>query len=140
MIEYIIFFGLLAAGLLAYLFRPKIEPVMDQITAQRIKCESPIERRLYDTLVFNGYVVSTQVQCGKYRIDIAITSELIAIECDGKDFHSLPSQKAHDRRKNKYLRENGWTVLRFSGKQICNNIPKVISKIDAAIKERYLDK
>ncbi|WP_308162466.1 hypothetical protein [Bacillus sp. ISL-7] len=45
--------------------------------------------------------------CGKYRIDIAFVGPRIAIECDGKDFHSSPKQKAHDYKKNAHLRKNG---------------------------------
>ncbi|MEH7505128.1 DUF559 domain-containing protein [Neobacillus drentensis] len=134
MIEYIVFFGLLAAGLLAYIFRPKVEPVLSPVVAERIKCESPIERRLYDALAFRGHAVETQVPCGKYRIDIAIRGARIAIECDGKAYHSSPEQKAHDRRKNAYLKEHGWKVLRFSGRQITSSLPHVLSKIEEAVR------
>lgn len=97
---------------------------------QRLKCESPIETRLYGALTTRGYYVRTQVPCGKYRIDIALPQYKLAIECDGKAFHSSLPQKAHDRRKNAYLRKSGWKVLRFSGSQINGNIAKVIRRIE----------
>ncbi|MBF0706785.1 DUF559 domain-containing protein (plasmid) [Alkalihalobacillus hwajinpoensis] len=98
--------------------------------SKRVKCESPIERRLYDALVFNDYYVETQYTVGKYRIDLAIPPLKLAIECDGKEYHSFPHQKENDRRKDKYLRSEGWKVLRFTGRQINRNINAVLFKIE----------
>lgn len=131
MIDYILFFALLAVALLAYIFRPKVEPVPYN---PRNKCESPIERRLYDALAFRGYAVSTQVPCGKYRIDLALYGPRIAIECDGKAYHSSKQQKAHDYRKNAYLKRNGWRVMRFSGREINRDMAKILGQIDEATK------
>jgi very-short-patch-repair endonuclease len=129
MLEYIVFFGLLFASVVFFILHKPGEPVVDYVTAQRLKCESPIERQLYNGLVMNGYYVQTQVPCGKYRIDLALPSLKIAIEADGKAYHSSPKQKAHDRRKNAYLRENGWRVLRFSGRQINRALPHVLARV-----------
>jgi very-short-patch-repair endonuclease len=129
MLEYIVFFGLLLASVVFFILHKPVEPVVDFVTAQRLKCESPIERQLYNALVTNGYYVQTQVPCGKYRIDLALPSLKIAIEADGKAYHSSPQQKAHDRRKNAYLRQNGWRVLRFSGRQINRELGRVLARI-----------
>jgi very-short-patch-repair endonuclease len=127
MIDYVVFFGIVALGFVLFIIQ---KPVISTVTSPRDNCESYIELRLYDALIFNGYEVSTQVPCGKYRIDLALTSYRLAIECDGKQWHSKPEQKAHDRRKNQYLRRNDWKVLRFSGRQINSQMPKVLAKIN----------
>lgn len=111
----------------------KVDWVSVQKDYEREKCESYIERKLYDALTFNGYHVKTQTPCGRYRIDLALPQYKLAIECDGKDYHSTPSQKAHDRRKNAYLRKKGWTVLRFSGSRIHRRLPEVLRKIEDKI-------
>jgi very-short-patch-repair endonuclease len=129
MIEYLVFFGLLLVGLISFILHKPGEPIIDYVTEQRLKCESPIERQLYNVLVTNGYYVQTQVPCGKYRIDMALPSLKIAIEADGKAYHSTPAQRAHDRRKNAYLRANGWRVLRFSGRQINHEMRHVLARI-----------
>ncbi|WP_429472322.1 endonuclease domain-containing protein [Neobacillus sp. B4I6] len=85
-------------------------------------------------MAFRGHSVSTQVPCGNYRIGIAFVGPRIAIECHGKAYHSSPQQKAHDRRKNDYLRKNGWEVLRFSGRKITYKLPQVLTKIEEAVK------
>lgn len=131
MVEYIVFIGILIAGFLAYLFHKPSDhdPILTPVAAERFRCQSPIERILYDALVSQGYVVRTQVPCGRYSIDLAIPSLKLAIECDGKAYHSSPAQKAHDRRKNAFLRKNGWRVLRFSGRQINRELSKVLYRI-----------
>ncbi|WP_244913507.1 endonuclease domain-containing protein [Heyndrickxia sporothermodurans] len=110
-----------------------VQPVRSDAQIQRSKCESYIEARLYDALVYRGYNVHTQVNCGPYRIDLTVPSLRLAIECDGKDYHSSPEQKKHDRRKNAYLRKHGWKVMRFSGRQINRELPRVLAKIESAI-------
>jgi very-short-patch-repair endonuclease len=136
MFDYIVFFGMLASGLLAYIFLPKTESIVSPIDAERNKCESPIERQLYNALVARGYAVTSQVPCSKYRIDLALVGPRIAIECDGKAFHSSPKAKARDRRKDKCLKENGWCVLRFSGRRINGDLPKVLRDIEEAVNNK----
>ena len=131
MIEYVVFFGLLAVALLAFIFRPKHDPPP---VNPRNKCESYIERKLYDALTSRGYEVNTQVPCGKYHIDLALYGHRIAIECDGKTYHSSLEAKARDRRKNRYLKEQGWKVMRFSGRQINGELAKVIERIEKALR------
>ena len=97
------------------------------------RCESPIERHLYNVLASRGYKVKAQVPCGRYRIDLALPRYRIAIECDGKAYHSSRSQKAHDRKKDQFLRDHGWTVLRFTGSQINGKMAYVIRKIEESV-------
>src|SRR3954462_12585316 len=93
-----------------YELKPKEKVIMDH---ERHKTESPIERMVYDALVVRGEYVKTQVPCGSYRIDVALPAYKIAVECDGKQWHSLPDQKARDKHKDVVLYKNGWKVLRF---------------------------
>lgn len=132
--DYIVFFGLVVTGFVFYILSIKLEKTYPvTVNQERQKCESPIELRLYDALSLNGYYVKTQVSCGKYRIDLALPTYKIAIECDGHQYHSTSEQKAHDRRKNAYLRQQGWKVLRFSGRAIHWNLPKVLAKIQKSV-------
>jgi very-short-patch-repair endonuclease len=129
--EYAIFFLILITGGLAFIFHemgPKPDPVPSRIFEYK-KLDSHIERRLYSALVNNGYKVRAQVPCGKYRIDLVIRD--IAIECDGKKYHSSPERKARDRRKSAYLRKNGYRkVIRFTGSEIVTKMPDVLRRIE----------
>ncbi|MGP4077298.1 endonuclease domain-containing protein [Halobacillus sp. K22] len=114
------------------LFQSDPEPVEK---SEYEKCESPIERRLYNGLVSFLYP-RTQYPEGKFRIDIAFPGSKIAIECDGKAFHSSASQKAHDRKKDRYLRSKGWKVMRFSGSRIHRSLPSVVKGISEELTKR----
>jgi len=130
-VEYVAFIGLCVIAVVCYVLherRPKENPFIAD--PESLKLESPIERRLYQALKFRGEYIKTQVPCGKYRIDIALPAYHIAIECDGEPYHSTRLQKAHDRRKNAYLRENGWKVLRFPGKRIYKDLNGILRRIE----------
>lgn len=58
-----------------------------------------------------------------YRSDWAIVkarpgATALLIECDGKDFHSSPEQRAHDARKDAAAAERGHLTVRFTGSRI----------------------
>lgn len=42
----------------------------------------------------------------------------ICIECDGHEYHSSPEQKESDNIRSRKLTSLGWTVLRYSGREI----------------------
>jgi hypothetical protein len=47
-----------------------------------------------------------------YRLDLAYPRQRIAVEYDGYDAHERTSeQRERDRRRRRWLRENGWTVI-----------------------------
>jgi very-short-patch-repair endonuclease len=128
MISYILFIGMVLIPIVLFLVcdtRPK-----ETTYSEKYKCESPIERMMYEALAARGEYVRTQVPCGRYSIDIALPTYHLAIECDGKAYHSTPKQKAHDKRKDKYLRANGWTVLRFTGSRIHRDMKGILKRID----------
>lgn len=100
---------------------------------ERTKCESSLERTVFDALIQKGYIVRTQVPCGRYRIDVALLRYKIAIECDGEYWHSSPEAKKNDRKKTYFLKKNGWKVCRFKGKTIQNDINYVLKCIERRI-------
>ena len=106
---------------------------------QKEKCESPIEHRLYSVLKSNGYHPTTQVKVGRYRIDIAFSTHKLAIECDGRNFHSSPNAKARDKRKDAYLRSQGWKTLRFSGSRIHRDMKGILQRIDNELRKRQIE-
>lgn len=83
-----------------------------------------------------------------FSIDIAILSHKIAIEVDGDFWHVnqqagfqcvYDSQKrnlANDARKNAFLKNNGWTVVRFWESKINENLIDVVSSIKDIVNEK----
>lgn len=97
---------------------------------QRIRSHrSPIQIRLYDALKQAGYKVKAEYETCGYQVDLVIKKYRIAIECDGKEFHSTPEQKKRDRKKTAVLKKHGWHVIRFSGRQIHHQIQDCVDRV-----------
>ena len=101
-----------------------------------IKTESPIEDILLRELKLLGFYPTTQFKVGNYRIDLAFPKHLLAIECDGKEWHSSQEQIERDQRKDKFLKENGWKVVRVGGSQIYKSADE-IARLIMGIDNRY---
>ena len=69
-----------------------------------------------------------------YILDFAIPDLKIDIETDGEHWH--PIGNSHDRKRNGYLKKQGWKVLRFRGKEIKKDIHTCIARINIEIKRR----
>ncbi|MGJ3196924.1 endonuclease domain-containing protein [Peribacillus frigoritolerans] len=143
MVEYIVFFGLVISGFVflgldirrskGIQVQQHIPPYLEELN----KCESPIEKRVLKALWMRDYKATAQYPMSPYRLDLALPEYRIAIECDGKAYHSSPKQKAHDRRRDKYLKSKGWVTLRFSGSTINRNMSKVITRIESEIQKKH---
>lgn len=122
-------------------------------------CESPIEERMLRALrrlfpnagpwalagerasLFHArrgpWHLVGQHEASGYRLDFAaITdSHLVAIECDGHDYHERTKEQArHDRSRDRALQAAGWSVLRFTGSEIHENADACASEV-----VRFLD-
>ena len=73
----------------------------------------------------------------RYRLDFAVFCRKgkIDVECDNEKWHSLPSQRINDRKRDLYLRRHGWTILRFEGKKITNDPNYCIKVLNKAIRK-----
>lgn len=66
----------------------------------------------------------------KFRLDIAIPESRLAIEVDGWEFHGKFKAGFHkDREKQNLLTENNWKILRFTAKEIYQNLDGCIDTI-----------
>ncbi|MGI9196345.1 MAG: endonuclease domain-containing protein [Candidatus Nanopelagicales bacterium] len=70
------------------------------------------------------------------EIDFALKELRIAIEVDGRAFHSDRSSFERDRRRQNLLVLGGWCVLRFTWEQITRDPEAVIACIVAAVAQR----
>jgi Protein of unknown function (DUF559) len=101
-------------------------PAAHQMLADRLGW--PIEYPVGVTPIRLGYT-----RC--YRIDLANPDLMVAVELDGAS-HRTPDQKARDAKKDAFLREKGWTVLRFWNSAVIKDIEAVVATIEAITKRR----
>jgi len=71
----------------------------------------------------------------RYRLDFAIFCQngKINIECDDLKWHSQPRQRAKDKKRDRWLRKRGWTIFRFTGEEIKNNIATCVKILKQTI-------
>ncbi len=103
----------LRRGLIAHFSAPFAEHA-DTSGDPRDRCESPMERELYDWLAQRGYRVTPQARIGAYRIDLLVeggNDARLAVECDG-DRYEGPARWADDIRRQRALERTGWAFWR----------------------------
>lgn len=93
---------------------------------------------LAETLeVYAEYPIPTRMGKGSgyptcYKVDIAVPSEMIAIEVDGNSHDALDRQ-AQDKKKTEFLSGLGWKVLRFRNKQVMEHLPDCVKMVMSTI-------
>jgi len=75
-----------------------------------------------------GIRVRRQAPIGVYVVDFVVFSRKIVIEIDG-DVHALGKQMAHDRRRDTWLRSQGFEVVRYSSLEVADNLEGVVLDI-----------
>ena len=95
--------------------------------------ETDIEKIMRDALIEADIDFTSQFPIrGSYILDFAIPKLKIDVEVDGENFHPIGNN--YDRKRNWFLRNRGWTILRFRGNEIKNNIQSCISEINRVVR------
>ena len=83
------------------------------------------------------YPVQFRRQCpfGKYIVDFYCAKALLVVELDGSQ-HYDPKIMELDAVRSAYLESLGILVLRFSNKEVNENLPGVCQAIDQAVNQR----
>ena len=90
---------------------------------------TPQEKKIwYDFLQGLGVTVNRQKVIGEYIVDFCIQSKKIVIEIDGSQ-HYDEENAIKDKKRDEYLSGLGYTVLRYSNRDINCNFPAVCSDI-----------
>lgn len=82
-----------------------------------------IKRNLYD-----GFMTSQQLYY--FEIDELNIEKKICLEIDGDYWHSLPKRIIQDKRKDTFLKNKGFTVIRIKEYDIYNNLDICIKKLE----------
>lgn len=100
-----------------------------------VKLESPIEEMFWDAAAGILDDLEPQYKAGPFRIDFAIPDRSIAIELDGHDYHKTKKQRTSDAQRERYLIENGWQVIRFTGTEVFKDVAGCVRQV-----KRIIDK
>jgi very-short-patch-repair endonuclease len=104
---------------------------------------NPFEQSVYDQLTRRGIMLLPQYGVGNYRLDFAVQNPnkpgafVMAIECDGRSYHSFPTARERDRLREAALRARGWDFHRiwsdhwFANPEI--EVERALAVINAAL-------
>lgn len=79
-----------------------------------------------------------QMQFSIYQIDFAFPEYKLCVEIDGST-HDLKHVKKIDKRRDKFLNDEGWNVLRITAKEVKNNIYVCINLILDTLSEKQIE-
>lgn len=95
--------------------------------------QTSIEKAIAMLLDELGLPYIEQKRMGVFLCDFVLKKHRLAIECDGIYWHSTDKQKAKDARKDRWLRNHGYNVLRLSEPDIKQRIEWCKEQILTAI-------
>ena len=102
--------------------------------------DSSFEEAVYDTLIKDGFSVSSQVGCSGYKIDLAIKHPkksgeyILGIECDGSQYHSSRFARDRDKIRQIILEDLGWKIHRIWSEDWIDNREHEVEKIKERVK------
>ena len=102
----------------------------NKANAQRLRREMTKEERhlWYDFFKAVGIQANRQKPIGPYIVDFYIASAKIVVELDGSQ-HYEPAGQEHDDKRDRFLREQGLTILRYSNSDVNRNFRGVCEDI-----------
>lgn len=106
---------------------PKIHP--NYILAQKGHV-TQIERLVKDELNRRNLTFKIQYHLLSYWIDFAFPEIKLAVECDGKRWHSTKENIIKDNKRDERIRNKGWIVLRLKESEILKDVKKEANKIE----------
>ncbi len=101
---------------------------------------SKVETRLADALEARGIRISRQVSVPApgerpFSLDIAIMDARIDVEVDGPH-HDTPSQQAKDAYRDKWLRKQGWEVIRIPAHAVDKDVEGTAATLARMLEKR----
>jgi very-short-patch-repair endonuclease len=100
------------------------------VVAAADRADSRLERMVFHMLRAAGITGwSRNVPFHGWFLDIAFVEARVAVETDGWAWHVEPDRFHEDRRKQNALVEAGWTVLRFTWKDVTTEPHAVVARI-----------
>jgi very-short-patch-repair endonuclease len=102
--------------------------------------ESQFEEAVCNRLRDRALRVTTQVPCGRYRIDLVVEDEegrQLAVECDGDwKTDALGELRPEDYQRQDIIERAGWPVHRISGRRWLLNPEREMEKLFDALKRQ----
>lgn len=111
-----------------------------RIKRKALREEMPVpEKILWSKLKgkqFFGFKFRRQYSVGPYIVDFYCAKAKLAIELDG-DSHFSDEAQAYDTERDHYLKQAGLKILRFTNKEVRENLYGVLGRIKEELKVEF---
>ena len=102
------------------------------------RAATPAELTLWRAVrhrALSGLKLRRQAPCGPWILDFAAVRHRLAIELDGET-HATGAGAARDAERDAWLVARGWRVLRFTNREVMQNLEGVLAAIAQAARAR----
>jgi very-short-patch-repair endonuclease len=91
-------------------------------------------------------LIVPQLTIGRYRLDFGVVwyregagQILLAVECDGHDFHEKTKEQAQrDKSRDREIMSRGWPVIRFTGSEIFRDASECAESVANVLFETWV--
>ena len=115
-------------------YNKRLQPNAHALRYSMTKAEACLWKYALRAKTMKGYTFNRQRSIGKYIVDFVCKELLLVIEVDGYSHH-FEETRAKDKLKEDYLKEEGYSVLRFDDEDVLKDIKNVIRVIEYEIDE-----
>lgn len=90
---------------------------------------SPIEISFWEVAKPLIPELEREVWIGSYRVDFLIPSQKVIVELYGYEYHSSKDQFTNDRKRERFLQQQGYHLMSFSGREINNDTRACVQEV-----------
>jgi very-short-patch-repair endonuclease len=112
----------------------RVQPEQTAFARQLREQGTDAERALWQRLrsrLLQGAKFRRQLALGPYVADLVCIEARVIVECDGGQHNG----SAHDVERDRWLKAQGWRVLRFWNNEVLQNVDGVLTVIAQALEE-----
>ncbi|MDP9231074.1 MAG: class I tRNA ligase family protein, partial [Bacteroidota bacterium] len=110
--------------------QPSLYHITKELVKEKRENPTPEEMIMWEKLRNNqtGFHIRRQHIIGSYMVDFACLDKLATIEIDG-GYHNDPEIKKYDEARTFFLKENGFTEIRFTNNEVRKDADEVVQRI-----------
>ena len=114
----------------------RLKPFVGEMRRKPTRAEDMLWQRVRNRQVA-GAKFRRQQAIGSFIVDFVCIEHRLVIEVDGS-IHDLPAQQSYDARRQAYLEDLGYRVVRFTNHDVLQSIESVVESIATKLPQAQL--
>ncbi|MBL7738990.1 MAG: leucine--tRNA ligase [Chitinophagaceae bacterium] len=117
--------------------QPSLYNITKRLAEEKRKNPTHEEMILWEKLRNHqaGFHIRRQHIIGSYIVDFVCLQKMMTIEVDG-GYHNDPEVQLYDKARTEFLKEQGFTELRFTNDEVRNHVETVVKKIKEELSKK----